>query len=250
MSILGKVRRKYFSELERDLRFRVFSKLAPRTVEVSGIRVNPNSPLISPKIRRVLYRANYEEAEAGIIRRHLRPSDRVLELGSGLGVISALCAAAVGNEQVTTVEANPALEPLIRETHQLNRVAPKLVNSMVGTCAEEATFYVEPNAHSSSSRQRSEASTPITVRSEPLQHLIDRYKPTFLIIDVEGAESEILRDVDLAGVEKICIELHPHLIGDDRCNEVIDILRGAGFVMKIDEIRERTLFFERRAPSH
>ncbi len=40
-------------------------------------------------------------------------------------------------------------------------------------------------------------------------------RPNVLIVDIEGAEVEVLADCDLSTVELIIIEMHPHVVGPE-----------------------------------
>ncbi len=245
MFLLQKLRERYFDELETDLRYRIRKRTKPAVVEVSGIKVAPQSVLISEKIRRLLYRGTYEHNEMELVRRHITPDDRVLEIGAGLGAVSAFCATLIGSDRVTCIEANPQLEPLIRETHRLNDVAPNLVIAVVDRDDGEASFFIDPNLSASSTVRRRGAALEVKLPKLSIKNLIAECKPTFLVVDVEGHERQLFDDVEMPGVGKICIELHPHIIGDEACFSILRNLHARGFVMRIDEIRSRNFFLER-----
>ncbi len=88
----------------------------------SGIKVPFVPAIITPKIERPMRNNRYEGGECAALRRILRPGDRVLELGAGVGLLSTVAGLIEGIGSVTTIEANPDLIPLIRETHRLNGV--------------------------------------------------------------------------------------------------------------------------------
>jgi FkbM family methyltransferase len=246
MSLIEKARTRYFGEFETDLRYRVRKLTKPAVVSVGGVSIAPDSPLIPDRIRRLLYRGTYEHAEMELVRRHLAPDDRVLEVGACIGVVSSLAALTIGSDRVVTVEANPKLAPLIRETHRLNNVSPTLIVAMVDREEGRGSFFIDPDIVGSSSRQRNGAQA-IEVEKISMQRLIAEHRPTFLIADVEGQEVNIFQSLDLSSVNKVAIELHPHIIGDEACCSVIDGLRSAGFVMRIDDIGSRNFYFERTA---
>jgi hypothetical protein len=55
------------------------------------------------------------------------------------------------------------------------------------------------------------------------------YKPTFLMMDIEGGEREFLEGANLDGIDTVVIEFHPdryEIEGMRRCKR---LLRGAGF---------------------
>ncbi len=91
-----------------------------RIVESHGIKFPLVEGVISERMERVMERGRYDSGEVRILRRVLRPTDRVLELGAGIGVVSTAAAEITGPENVVAIEANPNLVPLIAETHKLN----------------------------------------------------------------------------------------------------------------------------------
>lgn len=56
-----------------------------------------------------------------------------------------------------------------------------------------------------------------------------RLDPTFLIIDVEGAEHDLLMGADLHNIETIVLELHEDLIGLDKSIDIRRRLASQGF---------------------
>src|SRR3954463_2179911 len=86
------------------------------TIEGIHIRVGRH---MSRRVEQAISKGGYEREELRVIGLVLSPSDVVLELGAGLGLVSAYCAKRVGSAQVFAFEANPDLHPRIRETYAL-----------------------------------------------------------------------------------------------------------------------------------
>ncbi len=88
-------------------------------IESSGIKVPFVPAIITPKIERPMRNNRYEGGECAALRRILRPGDRALELGAGVGLLSTVAGLVEGVESVTTIEANPDLKQseLARATH-------------------------------------------------------------------------------------------------------------------------------------
>jgi tRNA G37 N-methylase Trm5 len=57
----------------------------------------------------------YEADEANAAERCVKEGFRVLELGAGIGYVTAICARRTAPENVLAVEANPALIPVIED---------------------------------------------------------------------------------------------------------------------------------------
>src|SRR5207237_906870 len=66
---------------------------------------------MSPQGERTVSRGRYEQDECRLIEQVLSPADVVLEVGAGLGLVSAYCAKRLGSSRVFAYEANPDLEP-------------------------------------------------------------------------------------------------------------------------------------------
>lgn len=214
------------AELRRQLQLRIEAWREP-VVEIGGIRVY-RSPFYTLQILESLASGAYELPEATIMRHALTPDDMVLELGTGLGYLSALCAQTVGNERVHTFEANPALEPVIRKNHELNAVAPRLNIRMLGEVGGAITFYVMKSFWSSSTIKRHPRAKPIQVPVEPFNEAVANIRPSFLVVDIEGGEQDLFRYARLDGVEKLCIELHPGVIGQRAVDDVVAAIARQG----------------------
>src|SRR3954470_17905190 len=196
------------------------------TIEGIHIRVGRH---MSRRVEQAISKGGYERDELRLIGMVLSPSDVVLELGAGLGLVSAYCAKRIGSSRGFAYEANPDLEPRIRETYALNGVEPTLEMSAVRATSGRVTLYQSRHLYSSSIIQRSTAATPIEVPGKALSYVVEKIRPTLLIVDVEGAESELFDGAQLPGVTKIVIELHERIIGADKSREIKRTLAALGF---------------------
>jgi FkbM family methyltransferase len=184
---------------------------------------------MSRRVERAISKGGYERDELRLIRLVLSSSDTVLEVGAGIGLVSTFCAKQVGSGRVFSFEANPDLEPCIRETYALNDVAPTLEMSAICAVAGRATLYRSRHLFSSSLTQRSPRAVPIEVPGKALSYVVEKIRPTLLIVDVEGAESELFGGAQLPGVSKMVIELHERIIGREAVGQVRRALNAAGF---------------------
>ena len=172
----------------------------------------------------------YEADERELLRAHLADDDIVVELGTALGVIAALCAKRVGSKNVFTFEANPAMITHAQTTFRLNEVDPLIENCMVSSRSGQETFYISKHFWSSSSKSRGEAEKEVIVPVMPLGAILEKYRPTFLIVDIEGGEADLFDGISLPSfVQRILIELHPHVIGQESVNSVLRQLKSMGF---------------------
>jgi FkbM family methyltransferase len=220
-------RRNRPGELRRMLALRTHAWRHP-IVELEGVKLYRGSGL-SMAVLEAFESQAYETPESRIVRHALQPGDSVLELGSGLGFLASMCARQIGSENVHTFEANPALEPVIRRNFRLNQVAPHLVIALLGDDEGSITFYVMKNFWSSSTIKRHPKARPILVPMRRFNDELARLRPSFLIIDIEGGERDFIRYARLDGIRKICIELHPHVIGQESVAAVEAFFISHGF---------------------
>ena len=97
-------------------------------IEVRGVKLPIDPTIMSEKMQGVVRTGDYENGEAKTVARILEPGDRVLELGGGMGYLSALIGTLGLAEHIATVEANPQLIPIIRATHALNGVKAEVIH--------------------------------------------------------------------------------------------------------------------------
>jgi FkbM family methyltransferase len=216
-----------------------------RVVVLDGVRVRL-SPRMGNDAIGFMISGDYEHPERRTLAYALSPGDRVLELGTGIGYLSTYCARVVGSGNVHTYEANPLLRPLIDETYALNGVSPKVEICMLGESAGQAEFHLTKSFWSSSPIQSRKSVRTLTVTVQPFNEAVRDFRPSFLIVDIEGGELDLMRYADLRGIDKLCIELHPYVIGPEKVRWVVERILAQGFV-EIDAVSddEHKLFLRR-----
>ena len=219
----------------------------PQWAQVAGIELPLKHPLITPPIQRDIYFGDYERKELDLIERRLQPGDTVMEVGAGIGFLSAYCARAVGDDRVFAYEANPALLALIAEVHSRNGVRPRVTQALLGEGDGERDFFVEADYWASSLVRRSAESRCVRIPQIDFNAELRRVAPSFLIVDVEGGEYELLRRADLAGVTKLCLEVHPDVLGNARISELFAGLVAGGLVLDFTLMRKNVFYFYREA---
>ena len=197
-------------------------------VSIEGVRVRVGRHM-SRRVEQAISRGGYERDELRLIGMVLSPSDVVLEVGAGLGVVSAYCAKRLGSSRVFAFEANPDLEPRIRETYVLNGVEPTLEMCAIRATSGRVTLYRTKHLFSSSLIQRNAGALAIEVPGKALSYVVEKIRPTLLIVDVEGAEGELFDRAQLPGVTKIMLELHERVIGEDKARQLRGALNALGF---------------------
>lgn len=243
------MKRKHLEQAGKWLRYQTRKLVRPRTICNGGLKLYLGDHATGGYARS-LYRDSHEAAEREIVDRHLDEQDVVLECGAGLGVVTILCCRKVGSHRVHTFEANPDMEPLLRKNFALNNVAPNLQIKLVGLDDGEGEFFIDQKFVTSSrfehgGEQRGVAQT---VPAVALQSLIDSIQPSFLIMDIEGAEVDLADErLNLSPLKKLCIEMHPQIVGHEAVSRVIGRLIAQGFALNLRESRQDVLFFARAA---
>ncbi|AUT00606.1 FkbM family methyltransferase [Nostoc sp. CENA543] len=218
------------NRLAGQLRLKIREFTKPQIVEIAGIKL-PIPPNISRGPLEALYAGYYEASELKIIQANLEKHDRVMELGTGLGLLASYCAQKLGSDNVFTYEANPALEPFIRQTFAVNNVNPHFHNCLLGETPGMQDFYVAKSFWSSSTIQRKPDDQKIQVPVISFNQEMQIIDPTFLILDIEGGEYELFKYANLHNVRKICIELHSHILGSEKTKFVESKLADQGFYL-------------------
>ncbi len=231
------------------LRYQYRKLFRPRTVSNNGLTIYLGDQART-RYARSIYRDTHEAEERAIVARNLEPDDTVLECGAGLGVVTTLCCQQIGSERVHAFEANRKLEPALRKTFELNDVSPQLEMKMVSLAGGEEEFFAADRFVFSSRYDNSDSYTGErqTLESVPIQSLIDELQPSFLIMDIEGAEVDLADEqLNLHSLKKLCIEMHPHIVGDEAISQLIGSLLRQGFHLRMSESHADVLYFSRAA---
>jgi FkbM family methyltransferase len=179
----------------------------------------------------------YEQPEIAGLSHVLRPGDRVLELGAGLGVVTALIARAISpGGEVLSYEADPKLLPETREfltRHGLHNVEVR--NAVLVPHAapgESRSFHVSRVFAVSSlvPLAGSKRHKTISVPAEGVNDVIGTFKPNVLICDIEGGEAELIPALDARGLRAVVIEMHPKRISAELLSAVRDALERQGLI--------------------
>ncbi|KAA2317192.1 FkbM family methyltransferase [Pseudooceanicola sediminis] len=233
-------------------------------LDLHGIKVPLYADVVTPKIERQMRVGHYEAGESRAARAFVRAGDRVLELGGGLGVISSVVGRIEGVEKVLSIEANPQLIEVIRETQRLNGVDRCEVRHGVidSHDRDSVAFYVRPDFWASSmtpdapvsgaqsgavDAERPGHHETVSVPGLSLDRLVQEFRPSVLIADIEGGELDLFESSALNGVRTIIIELHPGVYGTAGQERILSTLRGLGFVIDADHLKGSVWVLHRQA---
>jgi FkbM family methyltransferase len=201
---------------------RIIGALTRKRIRHQGLLFDTRSADFTPRVRAQMFWGAYEGAETRMIRRFLRGSKAVVELGSSLGVTSAHIAAVMApGGHLTCVEANPRLLPGLRDRTQQRypHVQVDVVHAAVTDRSGMAALKVA--AHTVGSRlwpdpqpdeDEAAAAAVVQVPAVTLLEIVRGSGMTDfdLVCDIEGAEAAfLLHDpAVLRGCQQAVIELH------------------------------------------
>lgn len=183
-------------------------------------------------VLRFIDNGEYEQSEISIIKNTLGNEDKVLELGTGIGFVSAYCAKHIGSDRVFTYEGNPSLEPLIQELYVKNKVNPHSAIALLGSENGTKSFYKNENSFlaSSSDITPDKRQVALQVAEKKLNEVIDQLQPTYLIMDIEGGEYDIFKIINFQSIKKIQFELHPSVLRKEQIDFIFEKLKIAHFI--------------------
>ncbi|CTQ55428.1 methyltransferase, FkbM family [Roseibium album] len=230
------------TDFVQKIAYKIRRKIQPGTIVIDDIKVTAELDYIPFGIRKQLYQKNYEKGELTLVRRALRPDDRVLEVGAGIGFISLACAKICGPENVLSYEPNPAMKRVIEKNYALNGLIPNLRNKVLSVEAGEVEFYFSDNVLSSSLIDRKHGDAT-KVQADAISEVVNEYDPTAIVMDVEGAEIELLRNCNLSNISKIMIEMHPHIVGMEQIEALSQYLIDNGFKLE-EQLGKRYLLLK------
>ncbi len=220
---------KFYNLFAREYRRAARTLLAPRYISFDGIKVDTQDPNINPRLRQQLRDEDFELQVRDILNKTLTPNDIVLELGGGFGVVTSKICQIVGDKNTTTCEATPQMREALGRTLKLNGYNPTVHQGIFGEQEGETEFQLNTEtfwSSSQSTRAGEENTTSIKVPVIDGPALCRKLKPTYLVVDIEGAEDQLTNIVDLASVRTICLETHPQVA---RIRNVLPQLMEAGF---------------------
>lgn len=194
-------------------------------LDLRGIRIPDDPRIITPAIRRAILTGRFEAEEAAAVPGIVRPGDRVLEIGAGIGFMSTLLLRRPEVECVIAVEANPALISYMGDLHAENGVdgVIRLNAVLTNDTRDRATFYVRHDFWMGSLMAHPNPYVgTIEVPTHSLDRLLRDEAITLIVCDIEGAEAFLFEGADLGPVDRIFLELHDHVTG----------LRGVGAVFR------------------
>ncbi|WP_390914420.1 FkbM family methyltransferase [Pseudosulfitobacter sp. SM2401] len=205
---------------------------AKEFITTNGMKFPKDGHFMTGRIRGAMTDGGYEAKETKCLLRVVREDDVVVELGAGMGYTSTLLATKRKIKHIHAFEANPTLIPYLKAVHAANGVENATVtNAVLGSRKGSVDFYVRRNFLASSLTPIEGTNVSSVEKIEMLntKTVFKSLKPTVLVCDIEGAEADLIPNMDLTGLRAAVIELHPQWIGPEGVNKVFRAFMDAGF---------------------
>lgn len=216
----------------------------PKTVVFDGTQIPLRGMNYTFGVKWVLSKGVYEDSERMLIKKILKEGDSVLEMGASIGVVTAIISNLIGpTGRVISIEASEILANQTRNWIELKGNA-KIIHGF-GFPVEKApskyqklNFKFDGNSLGGYIDFNKDSDSIHTNNIFDLSRieLENNFKPTSLILDIEGSEIVVLEPnvVMPIYIKNIVIEMHPDIYGIDTENKIISKLFEFGFIHKIE----------------
>ncbi len=191
-----------------------------------------DAELLIPEIRSEICSGAYSADLVRLLPDAVKPGDRVLVIGGGLGTVSTLVAKSDGVERVIAIEANTELMPYLKRVHALNGVPwIETINAVLGDGWKGRVPFFARHDIRTSSLLPDDCSWQQTmmVPCMDLNLILTEEQITLIVCEIPTASAQLLACAELESVERILVSS-----GDDPSerreqNEVRSLLAGQGF---------------------
>lgn len=222
-------------------------------VELSGLKVKVDTQKYSPTMVEAFRSGHYEANERHWCVGFFQEGDRVLEVGSSVGVLSMVLARAVGVENFIGFEANPELMPDALENFRNNGMelsyhTAVLRNRVRGGAGEPVDFYINKDFWISALVPSGNSIRTVQVPLFCLEDEIEKFHANALMMDIEGAECDLLLYADLSKINKIFMELH-YWPSREAADKVLRYLILEGFNLDLPHSSGHTVALRRGHPT-
>ena len=220
-----------------------------KMLQIQGLSIPYDPAIITPKIAQSIERGRYERDEVNGTPKFIKPDDRVIELGAGIGFISSFLARNLKVKDILCIEADPNLCAFIQRVHRANDISTAQVKNAVALndAAQSGTakFYIRDPFWSSSLDDSSEYVKAVDVPVVILSDLIRDFHANTLIVDIEGGEKDLFDPLDLTGIDKVFLEIHTRKIKRIGIKMCFDALSANGFAYDQQVSRGGSVLFRR-----
>jgi FkbM family methyltransferase len=215
-----------------QLKAKIYAKGANKVVQLDHCRI-ALAKLPNTSMKLELLNGGYEKPEREAVLRFIQPEWGVVELGACIGVVACVTNKLLKDPTNHVVlEINPLVLPHLVSNRDANGCTFQIIDKALAYDAETVTFSPWMNFWGNSIYQNG-SQPPVTVMTTNLADILQgrRFEKFALICDIEGQEYEmVMREPDtVEKAELIIMEVHPHLLGEDKVNLMISKLEELHF---------------------
>jgi FkbM family methyltransferase len=212
-----------------------------------------DAALIIPEIRSEVRSGAYCAELLRLLPEAVAPSDRVLVIGAGLGVVSTMVARDEGVDRVIAVEANTALIPYLNRVHELNDVTEvEVVNAVLAEGKKgRVPFFVRRDLRTSSLLPHDRSWQQVTmVPFMDLNLILTEERISLVICQIPVASARLLARAELAVVDRILINCgdDPVLCWED--DALCSLLTARGYSARRCDTGQSSILFSRPRTSN
>jgi FkbM family methyltransferase len=180
-----------------------------------------------------LLTGGYEQPERNAALRYVHAEWPVVELGGCFGVVACVTNKLLTNPKAHVVlEPNPLVIPYLQSNRDANQCSFKIVNRALAYNGDAVTLRPSLDFWGSSLLHDG-GQQPISVPATRLSQILreEGFEKFALICDIEGLEYElVMREFEaLEHAEVIIMEVHPHIIGEEKVQILMSKLVTLGF---------------------
>ncbi len=190
-----------------------------------------DAELLIPEIRSEICSGAYSADLVRLLPDAVKPGDRVLVIGGGLGTVSSLVAKSDGVERVIAVEANTELMPYLKRVHALNDVPwIETINAVLGDGWKGRVPFFARHDIRTSSLLPDDCSWQQTmmVPCMDLNLILTEEQISLIVCEIPTASAQ-LQCAELGSVERILVSSGDAPSERWEQNEVRSLLAGQGF---------------------
>jgi FkbM family methyltransferase len=205
-----------------------------------------------------LERGDYKATERQFLGQLVTHSDRVIDVGTGIGVLSMTAASKAGAESVLTVDRNPHILNDARDNFKRNGFEnihshPGILGNRqsISNAQETGILYIDKAfsaSHVSASAVEADSANTGQLPILCLEDMIDNHRATTLICDIDGGEVELLNHADLRRIRLIILKTNPLTAGEEASDEMVSQLILNGFSLHLDLSHDGVLALRRHKP--
>lgn len=192
-----------------------------------------DAALIIPEVRNDINSGGYSADLVRMLPGAVKPGDRVLVIGAGLGTVSSLIANIDGVGRVIAVEANPEVAAYLKRVHALNGVSwVETVNAVLCDVTKGCyvPFFARPDIRTSSLlSDECSWQQAVMVPGMDLNLILTEEQINLIVCEIPTAAAELLGTAELGAVERILVSSGDNFTDLREANEVRSLLSEQGF---------------------